>query len=53
MAVKMDHATAADVGANSELDAMLASMEAEARVTAEAHERYTQVDAYQSNLKSK
>ena len=49
----MDHATAADVGANSELDAMLASMEAEARVTAEAHERYTQVDAYQSNLKSK
>jgi len=48
-----EYVTAADVGANSELDAALSALEAEARVTADAHERYTQTDAYQSILKSR
>ena len=48
-----DYTTAADVGASAELMAVLASLEAEATVTAQAHERYGQTDAYQGALKSK
>lgn len=48
-----EYVKSADVGASSELDEMLSVMEAEAKVTAEAHQRYTETDAYQSILKSR
>ena len=45
-----DYRTSADMGAVP--DAFLAALEDEAMVTAEAHSRYTETDAYQSMLKS-
>ena len=47
-----EYTTAADIGA-AQLDTVLAGLEAEALVAAEAHSRYTQTDSYQSVLKNK
>lgn len=48
-----DYVKSVDVGVDVALEAELSRMEAEARVGVEAHERFVQVDAYQSVLKSK